>query len=298
MTFEFLARVLYRVPEKRGSNRWVCRLPLKIFYGGYVREADLISAAQEFLRLTSEYEDTQSNFDLMRAVIERDKLDPTNVRDLSRAWQTVRAIQRNDQRPSQAPAPQAPPVVQAPVSPTPEPPVDEVTASAQALIAKHGGVSGFKVFFDGLTAKQMEVEMRSMIFQRAVETCFPEVGPELLTRGDYVRAAQNVRAAEISGGDIHATQQAIAESRDRVAQAYANYQERAPRAEGGIPHWGPSFGNRQTATPGRKTMTADEARANELANAARSGQPETPRADAARDAAKARRDEVERRWRA
>ena len=227
----------------------------------------------------------------MYAVIEREKLDPSRVSDLGRAWQVVKIITRNDAPINQTPAtvrPRQTTVIPVPVAPEPEPPIDEtqaaLDAAAKELISSHGGDSGFKTFFNNLSAKQMESELRDFRFQRAVEICFPRTEANLLTRGDYVRGVQVVRAAEISGSDVYAAERAIAHSRDLHAQAYAGYQERAPGPEGGKPHWGPSFANRRTAQSGPRTMTASQARANELANAARSGQPEKPRADAAREA--------------
>ena len=61
-----------------------------------VEEEKLIRAAQDFLRLNLDYADTQTNFDLMRAVIEREKLDPSSVSDLNTAWSRVKVITRND----------------------------------------------------------------------------------------------------------------------------------------------------------------------------------------------------------
>jgi hypothetical protein len=250
-----------------------------------VQEEQLMRAVQDFLRLNRDYADTQINFDLMRAVIEREKLDPSRVSDLNAAWSRVKVITRNDPKPvAQSPAtvrPRQTTVIPVPVAPAPEPPIDEAQAAldtaAKELISSYGGNSGFKTFFNNLTAKQMESELRDFRFQRAVEICFPQAEASLLTRGDYMRGVQVVRAAEISGSDVYAAERAI-------AQAYAGYQERAPGPEGGKPHWGPSFANRRTAPTGPRTMTASEARANELTNAARSGQPEKPRADAAREA--------------
>jgi len=54
---------------------------------------------------------------------------------------------------------------------------------------------------------------------------------------------------------------------------------------------------RKGATPGRKTFTPDELKRFERANAARQKQPEQSRGDATREAAKARRDEIEARFR-
>jgi len=161
--------------------------------------------------------------------------------------------------------------------------VDELSQAAQDLIESYGGTRGFKEFFDSLTAKQMESEMRSLKFQRAVELAFPQSTPSLLTRGDHVSAAQAIRMAEISGSDPRELEKAIAVSRDLYAQAYANYQERPAGPKGGKPHWGPSFANRQNAQTGRRAMTAEEAKANEQANEARYRQPEKPRADAVRE---------------
>jgi hypothetical protein len=174
--------------------------------------------------------------------------------------------------------------------------VDELSQAAQDLIESYGGTRGFKEFFDGLTAKQMENEMRSLKFQRAVELTFPQNAPSLLTRGDYVNAAQALRMAEISGTDPRELERAIVVSRDLHAQAYANYQERPAGPEGGKPHWGPSFANRQNAQSGRRTMTAAEAKANELANAARSRQPEKSRADAVREAQELEAKAKQERW--
>jgi hypothetical protein len=256
-----------------------------------VEEEKLIRAAQDFLRLNRDYADTQINFDLMRAVIEREKLDPSSVSDLNTAWSRIKVITRNDAPIDQTPAtvrPRQTTVIPVPVAPALEPPIDEaqaaLDAAAKELVASYGGDSGFKTFFNNLSAKQMEAELRDFRFQRAVEICFPQTETSLLTRGDYVRGVQVVRAAEISGSDPYAAERAIAKSRDLHAQAYANYQERAPGPEGGKPHWGPSFANRRTVQTGPRNMTASEARANELANAARSGQPEKSRADAIREA--------------
>jgi len=111
--------------------------------------------------------------------------------------------------------------------------VDELTDAAQELIESYGGTRGFKEFFDSLTAKQMENEMRSLKFQRAVELCFPQTEASLLTRGDHVSAAQAVRMAEISGTDARELEKAIAVSRDLHAQAYARYEERPAGPQGG-----------------------------------------------------------------
>jgi hypothetical protein len=255
-----------------------------------VEEDKLIRAAQDFMRLNRDYADTQANFDLMHWVIEREKLDPSSVSDLNTAWSRVKVITRND-APVQTPAairPRQTTVI--PVAPAlePKPPVNEtqaaLDAAAKELIASYGGDSGFKTFFNNLSAKQMEAELRDFRFQRAVEICFPQTETSLLTRGDYVRGAQVVRAAEISGSDPYAAERAVAKSRDMHAQAYAGYQEKAPGPEGGKPHWGPSFANRNAPQVRPRPMTAAEARANELANAARSGQPEKSRADAIREA--------------
>jgi hypothetical protein len=251
-----------------------------------VEDEKSIRAAQDFMRLNPDYRDTASNFDLMASVIGRYGLDPCSVSGLNTAWSRVKVITRND-----APAtvrPRQTTAIPVPVAPEPNPPIDETQAvldvAAKELIAGYGGDSGFKTFFNNLSAKQMESELRDFRFQRAVEICFPQTEASLLTRGDYVRGVQEVRAAEISGSDVYAAERAIAHSRDLHAQAYAGYQERAPGPEGGKPHWGPSFANRQSAQSGRGPMTAAEARANELANAARSGQPEKSRADAVREA--------------
>jgi hypothetical protein len=268
-----------------------------------VDEEKLIRAAHDFMRLNPDYRDTASNFDLMAAVIGRCRLDPSKVADLNTAWSQVKVITRNDPKPvAQSPAsvrPRQTTVIPVAPAPEPNPPIDEtqaaLDAAAKELISSYGGNSGFKTFFDNLSAKQMESELRDFRFQRAVEICFPQTEASLLTRGDHVRGVQIVRAAESSGSDVYAAERAVAHSRDLHTQAYAGYQERAPGPEGGKPHWGPSFANRRTAQTGPRTMTASEARANELANAARSRQPEKPRADAVREAQDAEaKDKVER----
>jgi hypothetical protein len=61
-----------------------------------VDEDKLIRAARDFLRLNRDYADTQANFDLMHWVIEREKLDPSSVSNLSTAWSRAKVITRND----------------------------------------------------------------------------------------------------------------------------------------------------------------------------------------------------------
>jgi hypothetical protein len=268
-----------------------------------VEEEKLIRAAQDFMRINPDYADTASNFELMAAVIGRYRLDPSSVSDLNTAWSRVKTITRNDAQVDQTPVtvrPRQTTVIPAPVAPAPASPIDEtqaaLDAAAKELISSYGGDSGFRTFFNNLSARQMESEMRDFRFQRATELCFPQTEDSLLTRGDYVRGAQVVQAAQVSGSDVYAAERAIAKSRDMHAQAFANYRERAPGPEGGKPHWGPSFANRMTVQTGPRTMSASEARANELANAARSGQPEKPRADAIREAQEADAKVKAERW--
>ena len=216
-------------------------------------------------------------------------LDGTQVSHWEAGWKLEQANR---------PAPRTRQETVIPAAPAPQPAtlVDELTAAAQDLIESYGGTRGFKEFFDSLTAKQMESEMRSLKFQRAVERAFPQNAPSLLTRGDYVNAAPAIRRAEISGTDARELERAIAVSRDLHAQAYAGYQERPAGPEGGKPHWGPSFSNRNASTGRLRVMTADEAKANELANAARNRQPEKPRADAVREAQEAEAKAKAERW--
>ena len=216
-------------------------------------------------------------------------LDGSSVEHWERGW---RVEQANRPAPRQAESARVP--QPAPTQPTES--VDELTAAARDLIHGQGGVHGFRSYYNGLTATQVEAAMRSMKFQRAVELCYPQDTPSLLTRGDHVSAAQAVRAAEISGTDPRAVERAIAKSRDLHEQSYARYRERPAGPEGGKPHWGPSLENRHHAQARRRAMTAEDARVNEQANLARSGQPLKARADAVREAQEREAKEKQDRW--
>lgn len=108
-----------------------------------VEEEKLISAAQDFLRLNRDYADTQTNFDLMCAVIEREKLDPSRVSDLNAAWSRVKVITRNDAPIDQASAtvrPRQETIIPATPASQPQPqpqPVSTALASLRSLI-RHG----------------------------------------------------------------------------------------------------------------------------------------------------------------
>jgi hypothetical protein len=93
----------------------------KVAGGNRVRKthssASLVRAAEEFVRLHPDYADTETNFELMCAAIERQGLDPTSVADLGRAWSFVKKITANDPK-SVAPA--------VPVHPTHETTIPEL----------------------------------------------------------------------------------------------------------------------------------------------------------------------------
>jgi hypothetical protein len=215
------------------------------------------------------------------------------IEDLEWAWtatrgKRIKSTPNVDARPRQATAlpSAAPSSVQSEQVDGTEAALD---AAAHALIA--GGLS--KQTVDLMSAHQYELKMRDFAFQRAVEILDGAPKTNLMTRGDFVRGNQAVRQAELSGADIAEVDREIRRSREERAGAFAGYQEKKAASEGGGRHYsGLSFGDRVNTAPGRRRLTADEARRAELENT----RPTVSRADADLEARKARADELRRKW--
>jgi hypothetical protein len=214
------------------------------------------------------------------------------IEDLEWAWartrgKRIRTAPSADARPRQATA--LPSAAPAPAQPEPDSTDAALDAAARALIAS--GLS--KQTVDSMSAHEYELKLRDFAFQRAVEILDGAPKTNLMTRGDFVRGNQAVRQAELSGADIAEVDREIRRSREERASAFAGYQEKKAASEGGGRHYsGLSFGDRVNTAPGRRRLTADEARRAELENT----RPTVSRADANNEACKARAEELRRKW--
>jgi hypothetical protein len=168
----------------------------------------------------------------MALTLQAEGLDPRNVHHLSAAWLKV--------RPSPAPPP-------APVS------EDAITTEARRMLAS-GEVTVESV--RALRAEEFEQRSHNLAFLRALELLPKPPRTVLATRGDVVREAVIAERASKNGIVLAPYNPAteVERSKQEVSSGYANHQEPAPRAEGGVPHYsGVSFGDRRAAiaNPGR-----------------------------------------------
>jgi hypothetical protein len=265
---------------------------------------EVMAALHEFVRRYPEA-DTEFTGRMLAETLKQLGLSGRNIDEMEQAYlvmqekfaSVVEAEAMRQVRPRQVT--KAPQPLQTP-TPAPVAPAESALDAAANEMIRSGLT---RQAFNNLTAKETEMRMMDPVFQHAVEILFPEAEPNLLTRGDHVRGSQVIRAAEIAGADLAEAARAVAASREAHAQAFANYSAPKTGPEGGIVRPGDRCmacvrGLQCTvhgARAPRRNMTLAEAKQNELRNGPRT--QVKSRGDLNREAGKARRDEIESRFR-
>jgi|HubBroStandDraft_2_1064218.scaffolds.fasta_scaffold00832_2 hypothetical protein len=217
------------------------------------------SAFLLFVGRNPHYEQTESNARHVAAELRALGLSPTSAEHLQLVWDKLKV-----------------PAV------APSEPADPIEIEARRLIA-----SG-EVTAQGIADMSSEEFLRrshNLGFVKACELLEPPApaGPAL-TRGDIALQAGIAERARLNGIVIEPYDPAaeVARSNREFQSGFANHQEPTPQPEGGVPNSGPDFSRgRYTKQPGRRQMTAAEARANEVANGA--GIPRKSRGEIVRE---------------
>jgi hypothetical protein len=229
-----------------------------------------IDAANVFVRMHPDYPaESQEVFDAMNAVIGQNKLDPSKVSHLIRAWALVKA--------------QAPPATASPADDSEQ----ALTEAANGWILAQGGAVAARAKIATMSSEVFSQACLSAVFIRSDEilsgvpaekwTPAPTPG---LGRGDSVRE-QGLREKQ------HATEitREAVKGMERSRREYNTSIYTQPE-ESAQPVVNPIFFNPMGRKPDvavRKHYTKSELERNERANAARSGVPEKSRADFVRE---------------
>jgi hypothetical protein len=237
------------------------------------REAALVSAVERFY---DEFPEFGTNWEfytsLMRRWLKEHHIDPAtaNLSDLRSAWFGAC-------RPPRIPAKTTPAPLAQPAL-APEPP-DAVEVEARRLISSRE-VTAEKIANMGSAA--FERASHSRAFCRACELLEPAAPPAIpLTRGELALEFGKRELAQRNGIVLPDFDPAveIARTNREMRSAFANYSEPAQQTDAAREADGPNFSRGRTTKPGRRVMTAAEAKENERRNAEREG-PQIGRGDA------------------